>query len=386
MKFAKFISMAACGMLAAVTWGQTTSSQPALPAGHPDITSATGGAQNNGLPAGHPDIGSTGPATRPAAKYGTLLLRVYQGTKDAPAIGAEPVVVELYHRGSALLRLEAKLDAGGTAVFQQLPLAMPFQPLVKITHSGVQYENAGELMDPLHSVQQIEMAVYEPTDQQPDWNVHIRHVIVDPKPDGLHVVEILAVLNPADRAWLGAASSDKKRTTVAIDLPAGAQKVDFAGGFQKTSTRIEGTRLISGGALPPGVSQFQLSYLVPAEKGQAKLNLVAPREVKHMMLLVTDNGATVNAGGLQASGSHDMGNGKVLVFGATDLKPGHQAAVTVTLPKSAKADAGSTPDAGGSDTAKAVAGVGAGLALTAGTAYVLLKPARPAKDKQTNRR
>jgi hypothetical protein len=331
-----------------------------------------------GLPAGHPNIYGNGPATRPAAKFGTVMLRAYQGTKDAPAIGETRAVLELYHRGQVLAKVEGTLDASGSLVFTKLPLDVPFQPVVMLRHSGVDYTAVGEVMDGYHAGQELEVPVYETTEKQPAWDVEMRHVIVEPAAEAVRVTEMLVVANPTDRTWLGAPQKDGKRVSFAIPLPAGASQVEFGNGADG-SVKFEAGRVVNALPLQPGSTQYQLTYVVPVVDGKAKVQVVAPAPTRHMMVFVADNGSPVTAEGLQASGKHDMGNGAAaLVFGGADLKANQVAAVNIALPKPIKkGTVGSTTD--GARIAKIVAGAGGAVGLVIGVGYVVFKPIKAAR-------
>jgi hypothetical protein len=396
MKVQTLWCVALSGMLAGAAWGAEPAPRKpaALPPGHPQIPSqgpaAPGnlppghpeipGARQPGLPPGHPSVDGSAKPKGPAATHGTLLVRAYQGTKDGPAIGSEPVAVELHHQGEVIQRLQGTLDKNGTVVFEKIPLAKKFQPVVKVLHAGVQYQAVGDVMDGYHAGQQIDLPLYEATETEPAWSVYMRHIIIEPTAEGARVTEVVALENPGDRSWLGAARPDGKRQTVSLAVSAGADEFRFGAGGEE-SVKIENGRLVNTLPLMPGVSQVQYSYLVPAAAdGKVRVKIVAPKAVKSMMVFVTGDGSGVTADGLEASGVHDMGeNGKAQVFGGNNLIEGQPAVVTLApLPQSrdkqkVRADAG---DGDGATTAvaKAVAGVGGGLGLAVGVAYVLLKP------------
>lgn len=368
-------------LLAAAAWGQTPP-KPTLPAGHPDVPARSSGT----LPSGHPGIPGAAPSTRPAAQFGTVIFRTSQGTKGGPAVGPDAVSLQMYAQGKVLHKIDGKLDNAGGVMFSRIPLAIAFQPVVTVTHAGVEYVAVGDVMDPYHDGQELGLAVYELADKEPDWNIHMRHLLVQPTASGVHVTDVFALMSGGDRVWTGRPQPDGKRVTFAVEVPAGAQDVKVESGAREGAIRIESGRIVNTAALQPGVSQFQFSYTLPvAPDGQAKLDIVAPGVVKHLMLAVPDNGTAVTAKGLTSSGKFDVGDAKSQVFTADEQKPGDRASVTITVPKPAKADAGAAAGGVSSNVAKVVAGVGGGLGLAVGTGYVLLKPAAPA-PAQTGRR
>jgi hypothetical protein len=348
--------------------GVAPSTQPALPAGHPALPSA-----DPSLPPGHPGVAGAN-APRPAAGTASIALRAYQGTKGAAAVGADAVVVELYHRGALLQKVDAKLDATGNAVISGLPINLPFQPLIRINHAGVEYTAAGNPMDATHTSQKVEMAVFETTEEVPDWSVQMLHVMMVPAADGMvHVEQMMAIANPADRAWLGKKEGDK-RVTMTFNLPAGAAEVGIRGG--DGCELLPDNKVANRTPLSPGVSQIVLEYVVPMKDNQATLNFTVPGTTQQAMVIIPD-GTTVIAKGLESGGVKEMGKSKAQIFKGENLKAGAEISLCLAFDPSkapVKKAAAVIPEEN-SSTPKMIAGVGGGLILAIGTAWVFLKPA-----------
>jgi hypothetical protein len=244
--------------------------------------------------------------------------------------------------------------------------------VVKLNHAGVEYSEVGELMDGQHAVQNVDISVFETTETAPEWNVAMRHVIVEPAGESLHITEMLVVENPGDRTWLGGKQADGSRASVSLALPPNAEKVELGEAMREGFKSADG-KLVQTTPLVPGMSQLQFAYALPLRDGKAQLTITAPAGVKHMMLFVPDTGQAT-AKGLEVMGSQDMGQGKMKVFKGSDLKAGHQAVLDVAVPvpaKNAGASLGTTP--------KIIAGVGGGLIVAIGTGIVLLKSPRTTK-------
>ncbi|MGE5609528.1 MAG: hypothetical protein ACM359_09765 [Bacillota bacterium] len=332
-----------------------------LPAGHPT------------LPAGHPDVSGMAPTTRPAS-HGGIAVRAIQGTAGGPAIANKDISIELYHEGKVIRKIDGKLDDKGILVVEDLPLSLPFQPVVTLSYQGVEYQTTGPVLDSLHPNQQLELAVYETTDQAPAWQVPMRHVLVEPTPEGLKVLEMLAFENPSDRTWLGTTDATGHRATLSMPMPAGIQNLQFGGDVHECCIKLQGGNLVNTMPLQPGAAQMQLTYLIPAKDGQASFNITAPGLVKNMILFVPQDGAAVKVDGLQAAGIRETGKGKMQTYRGADLQVGHQAVVTATLPV---ANTAASPVK--TDAPKVIAGVGAGFILVIGAVVVLLKTPKLAK-------
>jgi hypothetical protein len=370
---------------------------PTLPQGHPDIAQMIQQRQGSGqLPKGHPDISQM---TKPAAGNGTtsaktptiignLTVRAVQSTKDGKAIPAgTPVTVELYQNEQVLDKREGKLDESGVATFDAIPVGLAVQPVARVRYSGVDFEATGEVMDGTHPDQQVQVQVYESTETQPAWQIRMQHVMLQPTIDGVQVMEMLAVENPTDRAWIGKAGADGKRTTTVFPLPAGAANVQLVGGFHESGVTTESDRIVNSMALAPGTSQFRVAYTVPVKDGKAEVGLSAPAAVSHAMFFVPDDGSAVTAQGLESGGVADMGNGKTRFYKAQDVAAGAVMKLSVSgITAHTEADSPSAPSseshgsASSGQLAKVVAGAG-GLAifLVGGMLLLMKSPKRVTK-------
>jgi len=306
----------------------------ALPSGHPDISKmrpTSGPTGEMVLPAGHPRIGSARrPTTGPAAAVGTLTVSVKQGTKDGPSLAGHTVSVNLYYEDQLIRSAEAELDKNGVVSFKDLPMALPVRPLVRFAQGGVVYQRMGDLMDGYSARQSLEMTSYEATERAPQWKVVQRQAMVGFDENGLRVTEMLRILNPTDRTWIGTAQQEGRRTTVWVNLPAGTEELQIEGPKEAFISGADG-RITSVAPLMPGTSRMVFSYLVPGKEGKATVAFTAPADVAQMTVFVQE-GAKVHVQGLRVLPPHDMGQGKALMYKAADMTAGDVAGVTIELP------------------------------------------------------
>jgi hypothetical protein len=366
---------------------QPAASSGSLPAGHPDISQMRKPSQSRGaagaampagvnLPAGHPDLSAmkrAGTATTQPAVTGTLFIRAIQSTPGGPAVGADPVVIELHVQGQVIERIEAKLDDKGTALLNAIPLRLNPQPVVRITHGGVEYTGTSDPMDPSLPNAELQIPVYEATDEQPAWQIKMRHVMVEPTEGGLQVMDMIAIENPSDRAWIGTPTSDGKRATFSIDLPAGAEQIQLVGGAHDCCNKIEGTKVTNTMPLVPGQTQLRIVYGLPATNGKADITVVAPAPTSHLMVMLPDDGTTVIGEGLQAGGSTSMGKGKTRFYKAAGVPAGQQLKLTVSGITAPSAKKVSSVGGGSTQAAQLVAGAGALVIVLFGVAFLFMK-------------
>jgi hypothetical protein len=359
-----------------------------LPAGHPDISQMGKPPQSTGtagpampagvnLPAGHPDLATmkrAAASTQPAVT-GSLFIKAVQSTPGGPPAGADPVVIELLVGGRVLDHIEAKLDEKGTALVNAIPLQIKPQPVVRVTHAGVEYMATAEAMDPTMPNAELQVPIYEVTEQQPKWTIKMRHVMVEPTEGGLQVMEMIAIENPSDRAWIGEPTPDGKHATFTLDLPAGAEQIQLVGGLHDCCTKIEGTKLTNTMALVPGQTQFRVVYGLPATDGKAEITIASPAPTSHLMVMLPDDSTTVTTTGLESGGSVDMGKGKTRFYKATSVAAGTELKLSVsniTAPVPKKL---SSVGSGSTQAAQLVAGAGALVIVLFGAAFLFLKGA-----------
>jgi hypothetical protein len=368
-----------------------------LPAGHPQIP-AGGGGNAAGLPSGHPQVNAV-PA--PPGTKGSIVIKAVQATKGGPAVGADAITVEYYNaQGEVAGKTQATLSDKGEAAIKDVPLTVPVQPLITITHGGVEYKAPGNVMDANNRDQEVAVNVYEVTDREPAWQVRMRHVIVEPTRDGLNVTEMISVFNPSDRSWTGRATGAGKPVTLELALPPTATNLKAGGAFHERFVKVENGKLLNSMAMLPGGADFQVHYVIPAvEKDRAEVTLWAPATTGSLYVFLPQDGTVVTSDELRLveakAGAQLRANsrfytappqnaGDVIKFTVSGLK-GLKAASAAAVSPYGGDDAAASPSAGtGGATAgiprlaKVVGAVGAGAILTVGTAVVLFKSPKAA--------
>jgi hypothetical protein len=336
-------------------------------------------------PPGCPASNSGGPmasASTQPSEVGTLNIHAVQCTPKGPAIGADPVNVEFVVKGQLLDHMDTRLNAAGTLQISGLPVRFGIQPIVRITHGGVVFTTAGDLMDPDHSILKLDVPIFESTDQTPPWSVTMRHVIIHPSAAGIDVTEMLSVQSTGDRAWIGKTDARGLRITFALTLPADAKDLKVGGALDGAAVFLADGKLFSKQPLIPGEDRYELEYHIPAVDNKAVLSVTAPASVGHLLVFVPEDGTTVDAPALQAMGAQqlDEKGPKTRCYFAKSLSEGQTIALTIGGLKSAASalpvssiETPKTALADNSIASKAIAVGGAIAILLVGTTITLLK-------------
>jgi len=233
--------------------------------------------------------------------------------------------------------------------------------------------------------------VYETTEIEPAWRVAVRHLIIQPADEHLHVTEVWAVHNPTNQIYIGAPvesitpladeaqpkdANHPDRITMVLPLPAGSMQVQPGPGFHTCCVRTEGNKIISKMPMKPGVTEFRVDYMLLAEDGVFNLSLTTPAPTDHMMIFLPDDGSQVTVQGLETGDPFETGDQRYRMYSAKQLDAG---ATTSLVIQSLVADRQATTDAdtgaSRSGTIKYITGGGVGLLALAGL-FVLLRPTK----------
>lgn len=231
---------------------------------------------------------------------GSLAVRAVQGSKGGGDVGPAEVEIELLHRDQIIQRFKTKLDEHGVVVVGDLPVEMGVRALVRVKYANVLYQDVGPEMNAANPSASVEVAVFETTDQVPDWKVSMRHVRLSASAGAVSVSETVVVTNPSDRTWLGGpANAQGRRSVVSLTLPAGARDVSLESGFHGwCCTALSDRTITVQMPLMPGEATYRFSYKVDSPAGRAELLFAAPVRCEHLALFVSGGGATVEPRGV----------------------------------------------------------------------------------------
>jgi hypothetical protein len=308
------------GSLDAVTVLPTT-----LPAGHPST-----------MPAGHPAIPTTQADPMKAmhegmtaAKSGALRVNISQGTKDGPAIGKDPVRVDLLSQGVVIKTIRTTVGEKGVVELRDLPLDVPFQPVITVTHGNAEQQKVGAVIHKYQPAIEFDMPVFETTADKPSWTIGLRgiecDVVVSPENASqlyVRVADMIGGFNPADKAWLGEGSGES-RTTLSLPLPEGAGNVQYGPGMLEAGAKVVDKTVIRGKTMIPGSTQYIYAFDVPVKDGKAAVSFTTPVDTALFALYIPATWNVEKATNVEvapASGNHGSNGAKLLK--AKTLKAG----------------------------------------------------------------
>jgi hypothetical protein len=249
-----------------------------------------------------------------------------------------------------------------------------------VHYGDVTYSAVGPMMNAENPHVAVDVVCYETTDEEPDWTVKMRHLLLHAAPDGVLVREVLFLDNPSDRTWVGVVGDDEARTTTILPLPPGADSVELGQGFNGwQETTLTDGKLVNRLPLSPAGAEMQYVYRIPIEEGKATLDIQSPHAADRVMVVVPGTMSVESAEGLEFTGERDMGEFTVGTFSAENLAAGAAAQLTLSsvepvamVPEEPVSSGGST------GMARMIAIIGGGVVILAA---VILIFARAGKAK-----
>ena len=297
---------------------------------------------------------------------GTIAIRGIQGTANGPTVAGDEVEIILVHRGQPVKQIKSKLDENGMTMVGDIPVGVGVQPVVRIKHAGVLYQESGTMMDAATPRASMNITVYEVTDQMPVWKVLARQVMAARLPDEMDIVEVVTVENMSDKTWLGGtANSEGRRDTVVLGVPEQAEKFNLESGFHGwCCTTFASNSLHVQMPLMPGKFTYRFSYTVPITEGKADLRISSAAVADQTVIAIPDDGTSAQAFQLESAGTDTVQGTRIRRFKAANLNAGSVVGLMLTgLTAQAAAPGAATPAAPAPGTGLPVTWIALGIGV-----------------------
>jgi len=281
----------------------------------------------------------------PDPTNGSLIIEAIQGSIDAPPIGVSDIEVTLLNKNKVIKTINSQLDEHGIAILNDIPLGTDIQPVVRVEHAGVTYQEVGLIMGASLEQQTIKVNCYEVTNETPSWTIPMWQIMLSHTPHGVKVTEILIVHNPDNQTWLGATRFQNKPVTMSLGLPSGADQIKLGTGFHYwCCTSIDSGSLINHLPLMPETTELNFSYIINSDDGTCELTLEAPADVEQMVVMLPDGIHSHTADGLALGGTRKIADTTVRYYTATELSKGNTVQLALSgLPRVRSVNSNSLP-------------------------------------------
>jgi hypothetical protein len=196
---------------------------------------------------------------------------------------------------------------------------------------STEYENAfyteGPLEGPGETLTQ-DMTVYDVGRDISAVQVKNHHIILERKPDGFHVTEILVFENKGLTAYLGTGPDHAENAGARVGLPASIQDFQQGIGGDPQSTHVRGRELSSERPIPPGVRPFSFTYRIPLS-GRIDLSHRLYFPTASFVVLLDDPKLEVQSKSLQSTGIRDQGGRKFAVYSGSTFGVGQEISIRI---------------------------------------------------------
>ena len=249
-------------------------------------------------------------------------------TKGNPAlpVAGQPLQLHVVRGDQELPGMSATTGADGRYHFDGLKR----DPAISY-YVSTEYENAfyteGPLEGPGETLTQ-DLTVYDVGRDISAVQVKNHHIILERKPDGFHVTEILVFENKGRTAYLGTGPDHAENAGARVGLPASIQGFQQGIGGDAQTTHVRGRELSSERPIPPGVRPFSFTYRIPLS-GRIDLSHRLYFPTASFVVLLDDPKLQVQSKSLQSEGVRDQGGRKYAVYSGSTFGVGQEISIRI---------------------------------------------------------
>lgn len=322
-----------------------------------------------------------------AADNGVISGRVINGTAGAPVPqGLSVKLAAVTPSGAATDKFQTRTQPvadDGTFRFEGLPVTNEFAYVATVEYQGVPYVGEAVLAgdtEPSQVLQltdaqpslDVSMKVYEVTAEDPGLKVMLEHMIIEPAPPVLWVLDVVNLNNPSDRAYTGKPGpAGGPPVPLHFSLPANAASLNPMTGLDPSRLALSGDGFDSQSPVLPGLTSVAFMYAVPYDGDTLSFQRMVTLPTDRMTVLFQDVGAKVQSPQFTNWEQTTQNDQPYLRSSFSGAAPGSIVAIDFSdLPKAAAVGGGG----GGSDrTPLIVGGVGVLAALALLGLYLRLR-------------
>jgi len=256
----------------------------------------------------------------------TIRGAVKKGDAGAPVAG-QTVQLHLV-RGEQELKGETSVtDARGEYQFADLKKDPALSYYVSTEYENAFYTEGPFQGDPAADVNQS-FTVYDVGRDISQVQVKNHHIILERKPDGFHVTEILIFENRGKTAYLGTGPDHAENAGARLGLPASIQGFLPGMGGDPQTTHLHGRELTSERPIPPGVRPFSFTYRIPLS-GRVDLSHRLYFPTASFVVLLDDPKLKLESKGLEFAGMRDQGGKQYAVYSGQSFGVGQEISMRI---------------------------------------------------------
>ena len=259
--------------------------------------------------AGGADLVAPGGAAAVEAHGGAALAitgHVVKGDARKPASGI-PVALHIVKGDQELPGESTLTGSDGTFRFTDLSNDPTLSYFLSTEYAGAFYTE-GPVDTQGKTEASHDLIIYDVGQDIGAVRVTNHHIVVDRKPDHLHITEILILGNSGRTAYLGTGLNHAENVGFRLGLPAAVKSFEPGMGLDAQSVNVQGRDLASQRPIPPGTHSFSFTYDVPLS-GRMDLSHRLYFPTDHFMVLMGDPKLHLDSKSLRSMGQTDQGGG-----------------------------------------------------------------------------
>ena len=272
-------------------------------------------------------VGEAAPATQGSVVMGQVTNGTFGGRVPSDLL----VFLHVFSGVEETGTYETTVTADGSFRLDGLTIAEGETVVVRTVYQGVPYFSDLHTAGPGQQVYSLPVTIYETTEDLADVLITQMHVFVSEAGDRLQVGEHYLVSNAGDRTCVGGEDRGTgRRTTLTFTLPGGAGGLRFDGPglgerFLERPGGFADTRPI-----PPGSAAVEVffHYDLPS-RGRLRVERVFDVPVESLVLVVPEDGVSLDGEDIISAGTLDTGMGAALSYTAGPLAAGEPLIFTV---------------------------------------------------------
>ena len=193
----------------------------------------------------------------------TLTVYVTNGTANGTTIVGDDVIVTIYEQEKPIQTLKGKVDAGGKAIFENVPTANNLAAIPRVKHQNMEFSGRVVALKSGQTAFDAYAEVFDVSTDRSKLSVTTHHFIIKPGVDSIQITEYMRLENSSDMALTsGEKDSDGRSIVLDVMLPEGFKKLACSNYFQDDALVITENGFYDTMAIPPGRYDAVFSYLL----------------------------------------------------------------------------------------------------------------------------
>ncbi len=227
-------------------------------------------------------------------RSGIIRGRILNGTFNDKIPAVRIVNITSYHGATISDTAETRTDERGRFIFQGLEIDPNLVYIARTAYNNIEYFSNPVVLRTDEPEKEMELVLYEESDDGSSLAVENYHVIVRPGERGIHVQEILAVRNTAPYTFKG-----KDGLTMTFTLPEDARNIKIEPGFEGMNITVGDDKIFMHEPVYPKAQQLIWTYDIAVQKSSYTMTRILDYNTESIDVFLGIPGAQLSSEQLQ---------------------------------------------------------------------------------------